>query len=243
MSVIRIPVRRIEAQAWEGYKIKTDLGDGRPGKRMPGTVSWLEPTAADRFKEMQDACGYRMQFTDIYRSVRHQARARAGARGSKKHRMLAPPTKSGHNFCFSFDVAMKETLLAFRRSGFAELITAGQNRRTLAVWMIQFGFSGITKESWHYNFLGDYRSTVSKINERYEDSFKIGNKDVQRCLNVLLKPDTGLVVDGILGKKSHKAAIASMGLLDVTRNDAGAFNAWFRRVLAGATAVLVDVDA
>jgi hypothetical protein len=95
---------------------------------MPSSVTWFEPEAADKFRLMQEACGYRMQFTDIYRSAKYQARARARAKGSKKYRLLAPPSKSGHNFAWSFDLAVKETLLAFRHSGVAELIAAGQNR-------------------------------------------------------------------------------------------------------------------
>ena len=246
MPVIRIPVRSVDAQAWEGYsRIRTKLGDDRPGTKMPSSVTWFEPEAADQFKVMQEACGYRMQFTDMYRSVKYQARARARAKGSRKYRLLAPPSKSGHNFAWSFDLAVKETLLAFRHSGIAELIAAGQNRQKLGAWMRQFGWVGIRKEAWHFNYLGDFTRTTLKINAKYGDAFKLSDRDVQRCLNALLGKslEKPLVVDGMLGKKSLAAAKMAGPLLDLTRPDWSAFSAWFRRVLAGATAVLVDVDA
>jgi len=241
MPVVRIPVRAVLAQAWEGYEnIKTPVGDGLPGVRMPSTVAWFEPEAADKFAEMQEACGWRMQFTDMYRSVSYQIKCIKRA-SEEKRRLYAPPTKSGHNFAWSFDLSIRETLMAFRRSGNPELVAAGKNRNSLVDWMRQFGWTGIRKERWHFNFLGKYPTTTSKINAVYGDALNLSNKDVQRCLNRLLDED--LVVDGILGRKSHAAALKSASRLGVSQNLAGGFTNWYRRVLAGATAVLVNVDA
>lgn len=247
MSVIRIPIRHVTAQAYWKYKLTRELGVGAEPdkKRMPPTVALFEPEAADAFMEMQEACEFRMQFTDMYRSVLFQAKARVRARGTKKHRLLAPPTKSGHNFAWSFDLAVRETLMSMRKSDRVEIIQAGQSRKALGDWMRQFGWTGIRSESWHFNFLGNFPTTVAKVDAKYGDAFRLSNRDVQRCLNQLLKFDgkDELVVDGILGKKSTAAAIKSMTVLDVTRDHATGFSAWFRRVLAGATAVLVDVDS
>lgn len=247
MPVVRIPVQRVEAQAWEGYKLKTKLGRGSNKKalRMPATVTWFEPDAAKAFMEMQEACEYLMQFTDLYRSVMFQIGARIKAKGSKKYRLLAPATKSGHNFAWSFDVAIRETLRDFRSSKDPELVAAGANRASLGEWMKQFGWTGIRSESWHFNFLGEHRTTVAKINAKYGDAMRLSNREVQQCLNSLLKDDLEepLVIDGILGRKSDKAAMMAYPKLDLNRNDASAWSAWFRRVLGGATAKLVDVDA
>lgn len=246
MSVVKIKVRQVEAQAWEGYGIKTKLGrgDNKKAKKMPARVSWLEPDAADSFMAMQIASHFLMQFTDIYRRVQFQIDARIKAKGSKKYRLLAPPTKSGHNFGWSFDLAVKETLLAFRASGIPELIAAGQNRASLGEWMKQFGWTGIRSESWHFNFLGEHRSTVAKIDALYGDKLSLTDHELQMCLNDLLgrsiKP---LTVDGIIGKRTIAACIKAYPKLDLNEVEARSTSKWFRRVLAGATAELVDVDA
>lgn len=247
MPVITIPVKQVKAQAWEGYKIRTklELGGNKKALKMPPTVAFFEPPAADAFKAMQEASDYLMQFTDMYRSVMFQIKARIKAKGSAKYRLLAPATKSGHNFAWSFDLSVRETLRDFRASKNPELVAAGANRAALGEWMKQFGWTGIRSESWHFNFLEGHSSTVSKINAKYGDALKLNNHDVQRCLNDLLKDELEkpLVVDGILGRKTDAAAVMAYPRLDLNRNEAIGATAWFRRVLAGATAKVVDVDA
>jgi hypothetical protein len=111
--------------------------------------------------------------------------------------------------------------------------------------MLQFGWTGIRKETWHFNYLGDFTRTTLKVNAKYGDAFKLSDHDVQRCLNALLegKLERPLAVDGMLGKKSLAAAKMAGAELDLSRPEWSSFNAWFRRVLAASTAVLVDVDA
>lgn len=229
-----LKLSRVKAKCWRGYT------QNRSGW-LPKSWSWMQPDAAAAFKAMNDACGNRIEYTDVYRSAMTQIKAIRGAT-VRKRRLYAPPTKSGHGFGWSFDAKIPETLENFRKSKIPELVTAGKDRQSLGLWMKQFGWTGIRSESWHFNYLGEHKSTVKKIEAMYGEALKLNNHDVQKALNMLLKGKNGfvpLVVDGALGTKSNTAAKKADKLLGTKDN--GAFSAWFRRVLAGATVEIEEV--
>jgi hypothetical protein len=200
-------------------------------------MSWLEPEAAAAFTKMNEACGQRIEYTDLYRSTLTQILAIKNANPEKK-RLYAPPTKSGHNFGFSCDVAIKETLENFQKSKVTELVIASRDRQALGRWMKDFGWTGITTENWHFNFLGTHESAVKKIDTLYD--LTLTNEDVQRALNALLgKKIKPLAIDGQLGPKSHEAALLAVKVLGYA--DEGGFTPWFRRLLSGATVTIEEV--
>jgi hypothetical protein len=108
-------------------------------------------------------------------------------------------------------------------------------------WMKRFGWTGIKKESWHFNFLGEHETTIKKIEALYGHKLVLDNEQVQQALNKILRHELEepLVIDGQLGVKSNSAAKLADRLLGV--NDRGAFSIWFRRVLAGAAVELKEV--
>jgi len=230
MLVLRLS--QVRARAWRGYtKNKSGF--------LPKRMSWMEQEAAADFGRMNEACDDRIEYTDVYRSARYQIECIRRAPATKR-RLYAPPTKSGHNFGWSFDAKIDETLENFRRSKNGELMAAGRDRQSLIRWMKKYGFSGIKKESWHFNHLEGHGSTVKKIDALYGQELALDNKDVQTALNKLLKSQIEpLEIDGMLGPKSGAAAALSDKVLGL--QDRGAFGAWFRRVLAGATATIKEV--
>lgn len=230
MLVLKLKQARLPA--WRGYT-------ANKSGFLPRRMSWMQPAAADDIGRMMAACGDAIEVTDGYRSVAYQIESIA--RQKAKQRLFAPPTKSGHNFGWSIDVKISETLENFRASDSAEIRAAGRDRASLVRWMARFGWSGIRKESWHFNHLEGYASTVKRIDAQYGAALALDNEDVQRALNELVgkKLDEPLVVDGILGIKTSAAAKVADGILNT--NDHGAFSAWFRRVLAGATAKIEEV--
>ena len=209
---------------------------------LPKRMSWMEPGAAAEFERMARTCDHRMTFTDVYRSCMTQILAIRRA-SKRKRRLYAPPTKSGHNFAFSFDLDVDETLENFRKSGVPELVAASRDRQALGRWILQFGFSGIKSERWHFNFLGDHASTVKKIGAVYGDELAMANEDVQRALNRLVgkRLKEVLVIDGALGTKSTDAA--KLAYVIVGYDDQGEFSAWFRRLIAGATVRIKEVSS
>lgn len=227
-----LSLSQVKARCWRGYyKNKTGW--------LPKRMSWMEPEAAVDFERMNEACGHRIEYTDVYRSPRIQIQAIKTA--TKKRRLFAPPTKSGHNFGFSFDAKITETLENFQKSKVPELTIAGRDRQSLIRWMMRFGFTGIKKESWHFNHLGTHASTVKKIDGVYGQEMILSNDDVQQALNKLVGQRLAepLAIDGILGTKSDKAASLAYDILG--HDDQGAFSGWFRRLLAGATATIKEV--
>lgn len=207
---------------------------------LPKRMSWMEPEAATEFERMTKTCDHRITFTDIYRSCMTQILAIRRA-SKRKRRLYAPPTKSGHNFAFSYDVDVEETLENFRKSRVPELMAASRDDQALGRWMLQFGFSGIRKERWHYNHLGDHASTVKKIEAVHGADLALDNEDVQRALNRLvgkhLKHE--LNIDGMLGMKTTDAARLAYPILGY--DDQGEFSGWFRRLVAGATVKIEEV--
>lgn len=231
--MLDLQLSQVKARCWRGYhKNKTGW--------LPKRMSWMEPEAATDFERMNEACGHRIEYTDVYRSSRLQIQAIKTA--TKKRRLFAPPTKSGHNFGFSFDAKISETLENFRKSKVPELVIAGRDRQSLVRWMMRFGWSGIKKESWHFNHLGSHGSTVKKIDAVYGAKLALNNEDVQRALNKLVGQRLAepLAIDGILGTKSGEAASLSYDILGY--DDQGAFSGWYRRLLAGATATITEVS-
>lgn len=231
--MLELGLTQVKARCWRGYTLnKTGW--------LPKRMSWMEPNTAVSFSEMNDACGHRIEYTDVYRSVLFQIQCIQGA-SERKRRLYAPPTKSGHNFGFSIDVAIDETLDNFRKSKVPELVAAGRDRNSLARWMARFGWSGIKSERWHFNFLDGHTSTVNKIDAVYGQAMALSNEDVQRALNELVgkQLEEPLKIDGILGPKTDRAGHVADTVLGT--NDRGAFSAWFRRVLAGATATIKEV--
>ena len=200
----------------------------------------MEPAAAADFQRMNEACGHRIEYTDVYRSTLTQILSIQSATKNKK-RLYAPPTRSGHNLAFSFDAKIDETLENFSGSKVTELIIAGRDRQSLGRWMKVYGFTGISNEAWHFNHLGEHESTVKKIDAVYGPSLNLDNEDVQRALNALLgkRLKIPLAIDGSLGSKSHDAAILAQDILGLKDN--GSFSPWFRRLLAGATVVIEEV--
>ena len=229
--MIVLEMKQAQLPAWRGYT------SNRTGF-LPKRMSWMEPKAADSLTKMSDACGGRIEVTDGFRSVLFQVESIREQKA--KRRLFAKPTKSGHNFGFSIDIKVAETLENFRKSKIPELVAAGRDRAALVRWMKKFGWTGIKKESWHFNFLGDHESTSKKIEALYAKSFEINNQDVQRALNKLVGDDLEepLVIDGVIALKTSAAANLADKVLNL--NDRGAFSAWFRRVLAGATMEIRD---
>lgn len=227
-----LQLSQVRARVWRGYH------KNRTGW-LPKRMSWMEPWAAFDFARMTEACGHRMEFTDIYRSAMTQIQAIH--KNVKKRRLYAPPTKSGHQFGFSFDLAIDETLQNFKKSKIPELMAASRDRQALGRWMLRFGFTGIKKESWHFNHLEDHTSTVKKIDAIYGVELALDNEDMQRALNKLVGKflKEPLVIDGALGTKSTDAAKLAYPI--VGYDDQGEFSAWFRRLIAGATATIKEV--
>ena len=195
---------------------------------LPSHMSWLEPEAAQASNKMMEACGNLIEVVECYQSVIEHAGKRS-----------TPPTRSGHNFAFSIDIKVKETLKNFRKSGDSELFAAGRDRPSLVRWMKRFGWTGVKKESWHFNFLGDHGTTNKKIESLYGPKFVIDNFQVQMALNKILDLDEPLKIDGCIGPKTGTAGREADRLLGL--NDRGAFSLWFRRVLAGAAVELKEV--
>lgn len=227
-----LKLKQARLPAWRGYT-------ANKSGFLPRRMSWMQPDAADDLARMMEACGDRFEVTDGYRSVAYQIESIS--RQKHKRRLFAPPTKSGHNFGWSIDVKIAHTLENFRSADDAEIRAAGRDRAALVRWMARFGWTGIRKESWHFNHLAGHVSTVKRIEAQYAAAMALDNADVQRALNALVgkKLDEPLVVDGILGTKTSSAARVAEHILNT--NDRGAFSAWFRRVLAGATAKIEEV--
>ena len=209
------------------------------GMAMAPRQTWLEPAAATAFTRMNGACGQRIAYNDVYRSTLAQILGIRNASKDRK-RLYAPPTKSGHNFGFSLDLAIAKTLENFRKSGQPDLVVASRDRAALGRWMAGFGWTGIESENWHFNFLDGRQSAVKKIDEVYGQQLRLDNIDVQRALNRLLKLDKPLATDGQLGPLTREAAARAREQLGY--DDEGEFDPWFRRLLAGATVTIEEVS-
>jgi len=200
---------------------------------LPPEISWLQPDAARAYDEMQKACGHRLILLDAFRPVLAQIECNRG-NDQRKH---ATPTKSGHNFGWSFDVDFKNTILQFARSGSPELMAASRDRNAVARWMLQFGWYAVKNEGGHFDFLTSFPTVLARIDTMYGEGFALTNHDVQRALNKLV--GSNLEIDGDLGMNTHEQMLKADRILDV--DDRGDASQWWRRVLAGATAEIVEV--
>ncbi len=197
---------------------------------LPQRMALLQPDAAKAFNDMVAASVGQMTFTDVYRSVLYQIDCIKGATPVKR-KLFAPPTKSGHNFGLSIDVDIDETLENFSRV--PELAVHGKSRDALAAWMKQFGWDGISTERWHFDFRRPYALVTEKIAALYGKGFALDGLELQRCLNALL-PDAKLVEDGVVGSRTKAAVERARTVLCLDQGQGA--DAWFQRVLAGATA-------
>lgn len=233
--MLTLTLTQIEARSWRGYTKNTD------GK-LPKRMSWLEPKAATDFKRMIEASGNRIEFTDVYRSVFYQLQCIQGATEAKR-RLYAPPTKSGHNFGMSIDVAIDETLENFAASGVNELIIASRNYQALRRWFAQYGWMYIEKERWHFDHLDGHANVCTRINDVYGQAMTLSNVDVQRALNVFVGKNlpAPLTEDGIIGAKTANACAIADKILGAGPEDCAGPSPWFRRLLAGVTATIKEV--
>lgn len=229
--MLTIPLSQVQAPAYSGYKAKDGF--------LPKAMSWLEPEAAVSFRRMVGDSGGLIRFTDVYRSVVYQIQCIQRA-PKEKRRLYAPPTKSGHNFGMSVDVALEETLDNFKKSGDSELVVAARNMDSFRRWMLVYGFTPIKNESWHFDYLGKYDTCVQKIEAVYGKALRPDNAAVQVALNTLVGKSlpAPLKVDGVLGLKSSEAAKIADKVLGTEDN--GSIGAWFRRVLAGSAATIEE---
>lgn len=229
--MVVLNLKQVRARAWSGYTKNTSGW-------LPRRMTWLEPRAAEDFEKMNEACGHLIEYTDVFRSARYQIECIKN--NPHKKRLYAPPTKSGHNFGWSVDVAINETIKNFKESRDNEIRVAGMDRQSLGRWMKRFGWTGIKKESWHFNHLDGHNTTVKKIDALYLQDLTLDNEAVQRALNILLAGKMEpLKIDGMLGPVSGEAGCLADKILNT--DDRGVFGAWFRRVLAGATATINEV--
>ena len=135
--MLTLKMSQVKARVWRGYYKNTSGW-------LPPRMAWLEPSAARDFGRMNEACGHRIEYLDVYRSALTQIRCIRGAT-ERKRRLYAPPTKSGHGFGWSIDIAVDETLENFKRSGDSTLVTASRDYQSLCRWLRRFGWSGIRK--------------------------------------------------------------------------------------------------
>lgn len=200
----------------------------------------MEPGAVEDFTAMNEACDHRIEYTGIYRSALIQIQSIMSA-ARRKRRLYAPPTKSGHQYGFSVDIGVDETLQNFKRSGVRELALAGRDQQALSRWMMRFGWTGIKKERWHFNHLDEHASTVKKIDVVHGADLALNNDELQTAMNRLLgkKLKEPLVIDGALGTKSTEAAMLTYPILGY--DDHGEFSGWYRRQMAGVTVKIKEV--
>lgn len=208
---------------------------------LPQRMSLLEPKAAAALtRVIADSQGL-ITFTDVYRSTLTQIDAIRSAAAAKK-RLYAPPTKSGHQFGMSVDIAIAESLTRLRASTVPSLKAAGKSRDALAMWLKPYGWSGISNETWHFDFLAGHRLVTERIQAEHGAGFTLDDLETQRALNIVrergvIGMSVPLAVDGVFGKGTLKAIAAARERFEL---GAGGDDHWFRRVLAG-VAVTVNI--
>lgn len=177
---------------------------------LPTRFLFLHPSAAQLFNELEAATGG-LVYSDILRSAEESLAAMQQKSG------VQPPGYSGHNFGFSFDCAVVETM-ALRSWSYTQLL------ETLAAhgWYCHRRDGQQGGEAWHFNAFGtrapDYLAHAdaerpvswaapleAMIQDVYGAAFKLQPVEVQMALRKL-----GLLAgpaDGIIGPHSE-AAIA-----------------------------------
>jgi hypothetical protein len=225
--MITLHLVQAKVKAWSGYTAN------RTGF-LPARMSWFEPEVARALEAMQQEAEWLFEFTDGFRSAEYQLEAIRSA-SKKKRRLYAPPTKSGHNFGWSVDVSVDNTLANLLKSSKPELQVAGQSRDSMARFMSRFGFSGIRGERWHFNHLRGYKSTAKRIEAIHSSKFVYDDQDLQRMLNAWMS--STLSIDGDIGPKTRAVVKKAQRKLSIVKGVevTGNPDAWTRRLLAGMT--------
>lgn len=178
---------------------------------LPTRFLFLHPRCAVGFAQLEAGTGG-LIYSDILRSAEESLHAVQTKTG------VQPPAYSGHNFGFSFDVAVEETL-KLRGWDYARLLKEMEDHG----WYChrRDGAHGYRQsESWHFNFFGvDFGKYIGRavtggwaaplealIQDTYGPQFLLSDSDVQAGLKKL-----GMYagdVDGILGPLSHQGVAA-----------------------------------
>jgi len=169
---------------------------------MPASMCFLAPDAATSWYFLHDG----VIVSDVLRTPESSLRAVKSGRGAKM------PGFSGHNFGFSIDVDVKNTMKKL------DLKTKPE----LDIWMANFGWychrtdGKLDHESWHWNFLGlDFKVGKVKSTAGYlEDKIQawygkqlhldaIGQQQALKKLGFY-----GGDIDGLFGQRSKDALAA-----------------------------------
>jgi hypothetical protein len=156
---------------------------------MPKRMAFLHPEAAFRLTMAQADLGNNLVFSDIWRSSLESLR-RAFPEGKPPSTITKPPGFSGHNFGFSFDLDVNETMKRTKLS-----------KKALDAALAKHGIwchrrDGLIKvESWHYNVLltdlsGFFAHSTAPAVERqiqlvYGEALTADPRQTQRCLQYL----------------------------------------------------------
>jgi hypothetical protein len=176
---------------------------------LPERFLYLWPDAASSFEDMEKATGG-FVYSDMLRSAEESLEACRTKRG------VQPPAYSGHNFGFSFDVAVDETL-TLRGYTYTQLLDVLAQHG----WFChrRDGAAGYGQsESWHFNHFGDeaekYLSKATPtsdwaaplealIETTYGDQLALDLVGVQEALASLKMYRAE--VDGIMGPLTEQA--------------------------------------
>jgi hypothetical protein len=176
---------------------------------LPERFRRLAPDAADALLRLEAATGG-LIYTDMLRSAEESLAAR------KRKVGVAAPGWSGHNWGFSVDVAVEETL-KLRFWKYADLLEAMRvhgwhcHRRDGAVGYRQM-------ESWHFNYFGDdaakwlahahesWSAPVEHLIEAVYGPFQLTVREAQAAL-AKLRMYSG-DVDGLLGPITRESILA-----------------------------------
>lgn len=146
-------LRQLEPGSFDRWTNKYDNGDiPQDALKRIAPGHYLRADAAQAFRAMRRAArkdGVRITLTDSYRDFATQvALARPVSEGGKglysEGGLAAVPGTSEHGWGLAVDV--------------------GEGREWLAKNADRFGFEGIPREDWHFQFNGDYDATVSAFN-------------------------------------------------------------------------------
>ncbi len=183
---------------------KNDFPDV-PAATFPGQRK-LAPDAADSLLAMY-ATDFKVRVSDLLRSAESSIAAKRAGRGAQ------PPGFSGHNFGFSMDLDIEDTM---KRYGFT-------NKTKFDEKMVSFGWychrqdGKLDSECWHYNYFGTdakyvlmcagHSSTNAGLQQKIEDVygsyFILNNFQAQQALTQL-----GFYhgpIDGVIGHQSEAA--------------------------------------
>lgn len=173
---------------------------------LPERFRFLWPTAAEGFRALEAETGG-LIYSDILRSAEESLHALQTKTG------VQPPSYSGHNFGFSVDVAVDETL-RLRKWTYEELLEV----MAAHGWHCHRRDGKRGSEAWHFNFFGDaapvylgviggWSAPLEKlIQEVYGPGFLLTNEEVQVGLRKLSMYFGD--IDGILGPRTKQGLMA-----------------------------------